>query len=354
MDDVLRFLVNSDVSIRKASKILSENKLGFCVIVNRNNKVIGVFSDGDYRRAILNGLELSSSVFEISNMNFLKVEYGYKNNDIKDIFKNSVVTCIPVIKDGELVDIIVKDKFIDKNTLFKKQKLENSVVIMAGGKGTRLEPFTKVLPKPLIPIGDTPIIELIINEFINYSTGDIYITINDKARMIRAYFSDHHLDGKLNFIEEDCPLGTAGSLKYLEGMFSKPFFLSNCDVIVKFDYSEVVDFHNDRDNSITIIGSMQHHKVPYGICEINNGGGLIKMKEKPEYSFLTNTGVYLINPKVIECIPKGVFYDMNSLIDKVQEMGLNVGVFPISDTSWHDVGEWGEYAKTRRLLLDNA
>ena len=157
---------------------------------------------------------------------------------------------------------------------------------MAGGKGMRLDPFTRILPKALIPLKNDPIIKVIMDMFGNYGMQDFYITLNDKAKMIKAYFHDHDSDYNLNFIDEGKPLGTAGSLKFLQGKIKEPFFVSNCDIIIKNDYGKIFNFHQDKKNALTLVGSMQHHTVPYGVCEIEKGGDLITIREKPEYEII--------------------------------------------------------------------
>ena len=169
---------------------------------------------------------------------------------------------------------------------------------------------------------------------------------NDKGKMIKAYFSDHELDCNIEYIEENKPLGTAGSLSYLQGKFSEPFFVSNCDIITHANYSSVYDFHKQGSYDITILCSMQKYTIPYGVCEINNNGMLKKIKEKPDYDFLVNTGLYLMNPIVLKHISKDKYLDMTDLIREIKKSGLKVGVYPVSEKSWIDVGQWSEYEKT--------
>ena len=214
---------------------------------------------------------------------------------------------------------------------------------MGGGKGTRLDPFTRILPKPLIPMGNDPIIKIIMDEFGKYGMSDFYITLNNKGKMIKAYFHDHNLPYKINFIEEQKPLGTAGALKLIKPKLKETFFVSNCDIIIKSDYNDIIKFHKERKNSLTLVGSMQHYTIPYGVCEIENGGDLISIREKPQYDFLTNTGMYVLELDVLNLIPGDTYFDMTDLIKAIQGKGQKVGVFPVSKESWIDVGQWAEY-----------
>jgi NDP-sugar pyrophosphorylase family protein len=214
---------------------------------------------------------------------------------------------------------------------------------MAGGKGFRLDPFTRVLPKPLIPLGDEPIIKVIMDEFSKFGMNDFYISLRDKERMVRAYFYDHESGYQIQYIREKEPLGTAGALKHLEGKIKEPFFVSNCDIIIRTDYSAFYDFHKNGGYALTMVGSMRQFTIPYGVCDTDNSGLLQSIREKPKYDFLVSTGLYLLEPEVIRYIPEGESFNMTDLISKVQDNGLKIGIFPVSEGSWTDVGQLSEY-----------
>jgi NDP-sugar pyrophosphorylase family protein len=169
------------------------------------------------------------------------------------------------------------------------------------------------------------------------------------ARIIRAYFEERSLGYSLKFLDEKKPLGTAGSLKMLRGKLRKNFFLSNCDTIIKTDYVELYSFHEKNDYDITVVASVKQFKVPYGVCQLNSTGSLDVIKEKPEYHHLVMTGLYVINPKVIDLIPENSLFHMTHLIEKVKENGGRVGVYPISEKAWIDVGQWSEYQKALKV-----
>ena len=216
-------------------------------------------------------------------------------------------------------------------------------VIMAGGKGTRLEPFTKVLPKPLIPIHEKPIIEHIIEKFFNIGVNDYYFTLNYKKRIIKAYFDELQPEYSIRFIEEETPLGTAGSLRLLEGMLSGSFFVTNCDVIINANYYDIFTFHEKNGYDITLVASAKEYVIPYGTCELSGNGELLHINEKPKLDFLINTGLYVLKPKMIDLIPPKQIYHITELVEKAINNGNRVGVYPISDDSWIDVGQWAEY-----------
>ena len=335
--------VLKSLTIKKAVESMDKAGCGLCVCVDNSKKVIGIMTDGDFRRSILNGIQLKECVEKIINRDFVSLGKDYIQEDIERIFSGSVVQHIPVLEDGKLLDIITDEKYFGIRKTKKRSVLDNPVVIMAGGKGTRLDPFTRILPKPLIPLGSDPIIKVIIDQFRFHGMESFFVTINEKGKMIKAYFSDHELDYDIEFIEDVKLLGTAGSLKLMSETISETFFLSNCDIIIRSDYGKILKFHQERQNAITLVGSMRHHIVPYGVCEIENGGDLIAIIEKPEYDYLINTGLYIIEPKVLDLIPENSRFDMTDLITKTQKNGLKVGIFPVSEKSWIDVGQMKDY-----------
>lgn len=343
MNDLEKFKIKMNFSIRQAIKQMDEAGRGFCVCVDNSDNVIGVISDGDFRRGVLSGVSLDENVKQIINKNFRFVSKKYLENEVKGIFQEDVVRHIPVMVNRKLVDIITEEKFFGFERHKVNATLDNPVVIMAGGKGKRLDPFTRILPKPLIPLGDDPIIKVIMDEFGKFGLKNFFVSLNDKGRMIKAYFHDHDYDYKIQYIEEREPLGTAGALKFLESKINAPFFLSNCDIIIHTDYSLVFDFHKKEANVLTLVGSMQQFTIPYGVCDIDKGGILKDIREKPEYDFLVNTGFYLLEPSILKFIPENQHFDMTDLIEVLKTKGLKVGVYPVSKRSWIDVGQWTEY-----------
>jgi dTDP-glucose pyrophosphorylase len=353
LQKIARLKVSSHYSIRDAVKKMDEGGMAFCVCVDDSDNVIGVITDGDFRRAVHHGIQLDESVMKIINRTYFSVKKDYKQEDAEEIFNNSIVEHIPVLDHGKLLDIISIEKFYDIGNGRKKRILNNPVVIMAGGKGTRLDPFTRILPKALIPLGDDPVIKIIMDEYHKFGVSNFYISVNDKERMIMAYFHDHKLNYRLKFIHEDEPLGTAGALKYLEEEIKDSFFVSNCDIIIRTDYGSFYDFHKNGGYALTMVSSMRQYVIPYGVCEVDNSGALKAIREKPQFDFLVNTGMYILEPKILQYIPKGVRFNMTDLIQKVREHGLRVGIFPVSERSWIDVGQLSEYKETVNKLNFN-
>ena len=339
--------VQPNITIRQAMKKLSQFGQKCLVIVDEKGVLLGTLSDGDLRKAILIGLELNDSIQQVYQSNpTVLVDGEYEEEDVKKIFTQQRFDLIPVVNNRrELINIFLWDKILNNSNKDQKEKLNVPVVIMAGGKGTRMEPFTKVLPKPLIPIHEKPIIEHIIDRFIEVGCSDFYLTVNYKGKFLKAFFEELQPEYNLGFVDEREPLGTAGSLQYLKGKFNQPFFVTNCDIIIKADYGSLYEFHQKNNYDITLVASAKEYIIPYGTCELNVEGHLSHINEKPKYDFLINTGLYILNPDVLNMIPKDKFYHITHLIEDAKNQGKKIGVFPVDDDSWIDIGQWTEYQK---------
>ncbi len=249
-----------------------------------------------------------------------------------------------------VVDYITLESLFGKEKKREKKKVSAPVVIMAGGKGTRLKPFTTVLPKPLIPVGEKTVVDNIIDRFREHGINRYYLTVNYMSKIIKAYFDEKSPDYKIGFLEETEPRGTAGSLKLVKDHLDTPFFVSNCDIIIEADYADIYEFHTKRYYDITMVAAAKQFNIPYGVCELDNNGGLSEIKEKPGYNFLVNTGLYVLNPQTLNMIPDSGVFHMTHLMEKVKERNGTVGVYPISEKSWVDVGQWEEYRKALKAM----
>lgn len=354
MKDIVKYIVDESVNIRTAVQQMDKVGMGFVAVSDAEGRMVGIVTNGDFRRAVLNGVSLNDNVLKITNKTYKYLKKGYSKEEILECYKSAVVECLPILENGKLVDVIFYSDFHSKDEigLSRKERLDLPVVIMAGGKGTRLDPFTRILPKALIPVGEKPVIEVIMDEYAKYGMHNFCISVNHKNKMIKAYFEDQENDYNINFIDEGKPLGTAGSLRFLNDKFDSPFFVSNCDIIVRNNYYDILQFHKDGGYDLTIVGSMQHHTIPYGVCMFENGGLLKSIQEKPEYDFLVNTGMYLLNPHILRYIPENTYFDMTELINVLQKKAHKVGVYPVSEKSWIDIGQLAEYKTTIRALTE--
>ncbi len=343
--------VKLDITIRQSMKVLEKTAEKCLLVVDENNKLLGTLTDGDLRRSILDGVKFSEHISASYNSEpTVLIKEKYTKEEAKQLLRDLKLDLIPIVDENNLVVEYVT--WLDLgDEVQPKIKLGNvPVVIMAGGKGTRMEPFTKILPKPLVPIQEKPIIEHIIERFLDIGCSDFHLTVNYKGKILKAYFEEVQPDYQVHFVDEHEPLGTAGSLRFLDDKFNQPFFVTNCDIIIKTDYSDLYEFHQKGDYDITLVASEKEYIIPYGTCQLNKDGHLDHINEKPTYYFLINVGLYILNPDVLKLIPENKFYHITHLIEDAKNQGKKVGIFPIDDDAWVDVGEWTEYQKAVERL----
>lgn len=335
--DISKVLINKEISIRDAIEKLDKSTKRIALVME-DDKLIGVVTDGDIRRWILKNGDVSSNVELIMN-NSPIVLTSDNIQHANEIMMSKHIEAIPIVNENnEVVDIVFWNDLYHKK--FNYTNINNiAVVIMAGGKGTRLKPYTTIIPKGLLPIGDIPIIERIINNFLEYDFNDYYLTINYKKEIVKAYFNEAG-PYNISFIEEDKPLGTAGSLKLLKNTLKNSFFVTNCDILVNTNYSKVVEYHKKHNYKITVVVALKDYIIPYGVFKLNENGEIDSLMEKPKYEFLVNIGMYLLEPEVLKYIPENTYFDMTELITKIIEEGESVGVYPITDNDWLDMGEF--------------
>ena len=250
---------------------------------------------------------------------------------------------MPVLNaDGEIVDVLFWHDVFTEKVEENRPKIDLPVVIMAGGKGTRLKPITNVIPKPLVPVGDKTILEVIMDQFEGIGCKKFYMSVNYKADMMEFYLSQLAHKYDIEFF--------IGSVSLLKGKINTPFFVSNCDSINEQDYRDVYDYHINNHNDMTIVTMVKSLKIPYGVIETGEDGLMVSLKEKPEHTYMVNTGVYILNPELIDEIPEGEFFHITHLMEKVKTRGGRVGCFPVSEDAWKDMGEWPEYLKMIKVL----
>ena len=338
-------------SLIEAMKLMDAIKVKTLFVLNGEH-FEGIITLGDIQRAIINNVALKEPVSGILNKN--KV-YGYQSEgeaSIKEKMRRMRAEVMPILDEkGELVDVwFWGDLFKTSEIVSQREKIDLPVVIMAGGKGTRLKPITNVIPKPLVPVGDKTILEVIMDQFEEIGCHKFYMSVNYKADMMRYYLSQLEHQYDIEFFMEDKPLGTIGSVSLLKSKITTPFFVSNCDSINEQDYRDVWDYHVSNHNDMTIVTMVKSFKIPYGVIETGEDGLMTALKEKPEMTFMVNTGVYILTPECIAEIPEGEFFHITQLMEKIKARGGRVGCFPVSEHAWKDMGEWPEYLKMIDVL----
>lgn len=337
-------LIAQNATVRDAMKQLNNTARGLLLVIDGQGKLYATLTDGDIRRHILAGGELEESVIGVGNQS---PRIATDVSSAKSLYNAISYQGIPIVDDdGYVIDVY----FSDDVSECKYSNIDIPVVINAGGKGTRLEPYTKVLPKPLIPIGDYPIVEHIIREFRKYSCNDIHMIVNYKKEVMKAYFSESDTDYGIVWHDEDKPLGTGGGLSLLRGMFDGPFFFTNCDILVTADYEGMVKFHKENNNLVTMVCAYKTVVVPYGVVDLGVNGAISGMQEKPEFTYLTNTGMYLLDPRILDFIEDDTPIGFPDIVEKLRLKGEKVAAYPIRENDWYDMGQIKELEEMRARL----
>ena len=345
-EEIRNICIDVHSSILQALKKMDTIKRKL-LIVTDDNVFYSMLSIGDIQRAIIRGVEMDCPITAILRDNTKVATVHDKREDVERYVKEHKTEFMPIINDtNTIVDVIYWDDLFTAHIGNRTESFDLPVIIMAGGKGTRLRPLTNVLPKPLIPIGEQTMMEDIMDRFVECGCHDFYVSVNYKAEIIKRYLDNlgkqqYHIC----YFQENKPLGTAGSLHLLKDKINDTFFVSNCDIIIDEDYGEILKYHRDNHNEITVVAAIKHLSIPYGTLETKEEGLLSDIREKPEYTFKINTGMYILEPTLINEIPADEFYHITFLIEKLIREGRRVGVYPINEGSWIDVGNWDEYLK---------
>ena len=320
------------------------------LLVFRGDTFEGILSVGDVQRAIIGNLPVTTPVGKVIRTSYLSAGINDNMESIHGIMLKQRIECMPVVDDEKnLIDVIFWEDLFPGKKKTDNIALGLPVVIMAGGKGERLRPFTHVLPKPLFPVDEKTIIEHIIDNFLEVGCTNFFISVNHKADLIKYYLQNLGKEsGDISFIQEDKPLGTAGSLYLLKGKIDKTFFVTNCDILIDQDLSKIVDYHREEGNEMTIVAALRHLKIPYGTIETGERGQLLSMVEKPEMIIKINSGFYILEPHLLDSVPDHQFLNITDLIERVVARKGKVGVFPVSEGSWKDIGEWSEYFRVTK------
>lgn len=346
-ENIKSLLVYSDFTLKQAMQKLSDTAERILFVVDSDNKLLGTVTDGDIRRGIIDGLKFNDEIGHIMHRGCItaKVNTPQMDRYIKKLMLKNKIEQIPIVDDeNKVVDVVLwTDLLQTKKNARSKHLYPNYVVVMAGGKGTRLDPFTRIFPKPLVPVGNKPVIEIIMDRFYHSGFYNFIYTLNYRKEYIKIFLKENSFPYKINYVEENNFLGTAGSLALLKDKLDDTFFVSNCDSLLEVDFEDILKWHKEEKSAVTIIGCYNEVKIPFGVLELNHGR-LDKILEKPMHEVIINTGVYVMEPSVISYIPKGKSIDMNQLIEKVAKKN-KIGVYPIH-TGWFDIGQWREYEKS--------
>ena len=344
-------VVEKELGIVDALSQIGSNAGATLYVVDEKGHLIGSLSDGDVRRWIISTGGIDGKVCDAMN---LSVHCVFDNQvDVaQNIIDKYYIDSVPVV-DSENCIIDIFESF-PRNEIRKKTPSlsDYSVFVMAGGKGKRLNPYTIVLPKPLIPIRGKTILERVLDQFENYHVKEYFLSVNYRKEMIKAYFQEVKHQYPIKYIEENQPLGTAGSLSLLKEKPNNSIFVTNCDILIDAEFEKIMRCHIEQSNSLTIVSSIRNTIIPYGVLHLNRDGSISKVQEKPVFSNLINTGMYVIEPDVIDMIPRGTFYHMTDLISDLLRRNKRVGLYPIGENQYMDMGDFEELSRMEELLRE--
>ncbi|KAA8785583.1 dTDP-glucose pyrophosphorylase/predicted transcriptional regulator [Paenibacillus sp. 4624] len=336
-----KVIVQDDRNLLETMKVINESSLQFAVVVDNNGCLLGTVTDGDIRRGLLKGYGLDVSIKMIMNSNPVSELAGQHPNVYKHSMSVKRLRQLPIVnKQNKVVDVLFADRM-------EHGTKHNKVVLMLGGLGTRLRPLTNEIPKPMLKVGNKPILETIVDGFKQFGFSQFIFSVNYKKEIIKDYFLNgeaHNIN--IDYIEEEKRMGTAGALSLLTDRPKEPFFVMNGDLLTQINFQHLMQFHIEQDAIATMCVREYQYQIPYGVVE-TDGTNLININEKPVHCSFVNAGVYVLDAAVFDYIPHGEFYDMPTLFKELVANGEKVAVFPIHEY-WLDIGQITEFEQADR------
>lgn len=340
---IKKILINQDDTILNAMKKMNKTGHVNLLVIDKFKKLKGTITDGDIRRNLLKDKNLKKKLNSIYNKKYF---YLKKNQKLTDKMNNFIMrnkhVIIPIVNHKKIPVsyISFNEKLNNKNKKFEP----NRIVIMAGGIGTRMRPFTDILPKPLVPLKGKPMILSIMDNFKKYNFNDFTITLNKKEKILDIFLNQFKNNYSFDYFKETKPLGTAGCLKKMN--FKNDFFLINCDTYININLQNLLKFHKSSKSLLTMVASIKSLNLSFGECILDNNGKLKKILEKPKKNYLTNTGLYIMRPDIKNYLPKKNNFGMDDVISSLLKSKKKISVFPIPNDAWKDTGSWTDYLNT--------
>ena len=331
--------LKQNATIKEALGIIDSGAMQIALVVDDNDKLIGTLTDGDIRRGILRGLDLDSSIETIVFKEPAVAKISSTKEEILKIALSKKLHQIPIVDDnGIVLDLKEIEELVEP-------KIKTSrVILMVGGLGTRLRPLTQDTPKPMLKVGNKPILQTIVEKFAEYGFVNITMCVNFNASIIRDYFGDGREFGvNIDYVLEQKRMGTAGALSLLKERPSEPFFVMNGDLLTNVNFEHIFNYHMLNKATATMCVREYDYEVPYGVVEMNDNK-IKQIVEKPVQKFFVSAGIYMLSPEILDLIPKNEFYDMPTLFEKLIKLSKNVVSFPIREY-WLDIGRMEEYQR---------
>ncbi len=335
-------LLPSSATILDALEVINREGLRIALVADENHGLIGVVADGDIRRGLLSNLALTDCVTKVMNTNPITAEIDASKEELAELMRTKEILSIPLLQNGKIVGLEILQNALSK------PKYQNPVFIMAGGFGTRLKPLTNSCPKPMLKIGNKPMLETIIRHFIKAGFSNFYISTHYMPEVIQNYFGDGEKLGiKIQYVYEDKPLGTGGALGLLPENLPQdlPLIMINGDILTTIDYHKLLKFHNDNQADATMCVREYSYQIPYGVVN-SEGHKITSMVEKPNYQYHVNAGIYVVSPQVIKSVVKNNYIDMPTLLSQHIENKKKILMYPIYEY-WLDIGRLDDFNKAQ-------
>lgn len=339
MNNFKKILLPPDATIRRALEIIDSGSIKIALVADENLKLLGTLTDGDIRRAILSGKGLEDSIETVYYRSPTTCGINDSKEKILQLAVAHKLYQIPIVDaEGRIVGVTEVDE------LLQPTHRTNKVVLMAGGLGTRLSPLTDTTPKPMLHVGNKPILETIIENFAKYGYIEIILSVNYKSHIIEEYFGDGSAYGvKIEYVHESKRMGTAGALALIRESLTEPFFVMNGDLLTNINFEHMHDYHLSHDAIATMAVREYDFQVPYGVVNVSEGR-ILSIEEKPTHKFFVSAGIYMLSPKALAHIPDDEFFDMPTLFEKLIANEKNTVSFPIREY-WLDIGRMSDYER---------
>lgn len=334
-------LVRPETSLRETIRVIDAGVLEIALVTNSEGRLLGTVTDGDVRRALIRGVVMDDPVSRVMNPDFTSVPAGTPLREIAELIRGRYLKQIPVLDThGRVVDIVhIKD-------IIREAGKDNPVVIMAGGLGTRLRPLTNEVPKPMLHVGEKPLLQTIIEKLASHGYRDILLSVNYKADVIENYFQDgRHFGVRVQYLRENRRLGTAGALRLARPYLRRPAIVLNGDILTSVNFDSLLQFHTDNRFDITMCTKRYDVPIPYGVVNLTDVQ-VTAITEKPTLEFFIAAGIYCLNPEVVDLIPADRPCDMPDLARAAIGRGMKVGSFPIREY-WLDIGHLDDYQRAQ-------
>lgn len=341
MTDLKKMTVRRDASLRRVMEVIDYGARQIALVTEDSGVLIATVTDGDVRRGLLKGLGLDSPVSDVMHRNPVTLLKGTSAASAQRLMRERGLNHIPVVDpDGRLVALALREGMTGI------EPRPTRVILMAGGLGTRLRPLTDTVPKPMIPLGNKPLLERIVTSFQDQGFSRFTLSVNYLGHVIRDHFGDgSDLGVEIDYVEENNRMGTGGALSLLPQRPNEAFVVMNGDILTTTPYGAMMDFHDETGSVVTICAREFNMQVPYGVLN-TDGTTLVSMEEKPVHKHLVNAGIYALSPLALEFIRAGEALDMPDLIDRVKDAGHKVSVFPVREY-WIDIGRIEDLDRAR-------